>query len=298
MTDYNIPRESHYNRPMLYPPEGETRVPYSRPSTLGKDLDTGKALIPWEQTMVAIGLAKSRYLFSRIQAIIARGGSWDTDKKEFKEIVGLAKNAAGWKDQADRGTSIHDFCDAAEQGILDWDLVPEHLKPVIAAYFEQIIPWFTMLATECFVVVDRQIDVPHHHKLIQLRSAGSVDRIGTFDGKRYIFDIKSGRDDVFRTSVCGQLYLYSAGLLYRDDLVYQDISWAEWKYSGSNPSARADTGVNQEQAIMLQAPKFAVHGKWTWNIFWVPLEKGRDIVECGQWARKARVVPEFKRVEL
>lgn len=247
--------------------------------------------------MVAIGLAKSRHLFSRVQAILARGGSWSTDKAEFKEIVGLAKNAAGWKDQADRGTSIHDLCDAAEQGILDWNYVPEHLKPVIEAYVEQIIPWFTYLSTECFVAVDNTINLPDR-KPIELRAAGSIDRIGEFDGKRYIIDIKSGRDDVFRTGVCGQLYLYAIGMLYRDDVVHQDVPWAEWANAGINPSARADTGVDQEHAIMLQAPKFAQGGRWTWNIMWVPLKYGKDIIEVGQFARKARVVPEFKKVDI
>jgi len=295
MTDYNIPRD-RWGRPMLYPPDAVRRVGYSRPSTLGKDLDTGKALIPWEQTMVAIGLAKSRYLFSRVQAILARGGTWGTDKAEFKEIMELAKNSAGWKDQADRGTSIHDLCDAAEQGILDWNFVPEHLKPVIEAYVEQVIPWFTYLATECFVTVDKRLKVPGH--TISLRSAGSIDRIGTFDDKRYIIDIKSGRDDVFRTSVCGQLYLYSRGDFYKDDAVHQDVSWAEWRYDGSNPSARASTDVDQDFAIMLQAPKFARGGKWKWNMLWIPLKTGEEIITCGQWARKARNVPEFKAVEL
>jgi hypothetical protein len=131
-----------------------------------------------------------------------------------------------------------------------------------------------------------------------MRAAGSIDRIGLFDDTRFIIDIKSGRDDLFRTGVCGQLYLYSIGALYRDDLVHQEVSWADWRNAGNNPSARAATGVDQDRAIMLQAPKFATGGKWQWKIMWIPLDRGREVVEAGQWARKARVIPEFKVVDL
>lgn len=296
MTDFNIPRD-HWGRPKLYPPTGTKRVGYSRPSTLGKDLDTKEHLIPWEQTMVAIGLAKSKHLFSRVQGILARGGSWATDKKEFQEIMNMAKDQAGWKEQADRGTSIHDLCDALEKGILNWDYVPDHLRPVLEAYEEQVIPHLTFLATECFVAVDDTITGLPSQKDIELRAAGSIDRIGELDGKRYIIDVKSGRDDIFRTGVCGQLYLYSRGSLYVDEIIHQDIVWADWKYSTVNTSARAQTEVDPDYAIMLQAPKFAVNGKWEWRAFWIPLDKGRDIIECGQWARKVRRVPEFKRVD-
>lgn len=297
MTDYSIPREDNrWGRPLLYPPLGDKRIAYSRPSTLSKDIDDKKNLIPWEQSMVAIGLAKSKYLFNRIQGILARGGGWASDKKELQEIMEQAKNAAGWKSQADRGSSIHDLADAAEKGVLDWNYLDEELKPVIEAYVEQIVPWLTYLATECFVTVDKELVVPHH-KPFTLRAAGSIDRICEFDGHRYIVDVKSGRDDLFRTSVCGQLYLYSRGMLYRDDLVHQEIPWADWKFSGVNPSARAETGVDQDRAIMLQAPKGPVNGKWEWKAFWIPLPKGEEIIECGQWTRKARYVPEFKGVE-
>ena len=317
MTDYNIPREPKpYNRPLLYPPDGEKRVPYSRPSTLGKDIDKGEALIPWEQSMVCIGMAKRPNLFARVQSIIARGGSWATDKKQFMEIMAQAKEAAKWKDQADRGSAIHDFADAAEQGILDHSLVPDHLKGPVLWYEENVVPRLKVLATECFVAVDRLVELPRREP-ITLRAAGSIDRICEYNGKRYIVDIKTGRDDEFRTGVCGQLWLYSRGLLYADDVVNQMDKYPpgaglvdNWRSAAEvpddseygahpiNPSWRAELGVDQDRAIMLKAPKFARRGEWVWKAYWIPLDKGQEIVECGQWARKARSVKEFEEFEL
>lgn len=306
MTDYNIPREAKpFERPLLYPPEGEKRVPYSRPSTLGKDLDTGKALIPWEQSMVAIGLVKKPHLYDRIAAIVARGGGWKSDKKQLKAIMDDAKEAADWKGQADRGSAIHDFCDAAEQGTIDYDLVPPHLRGPVRWYEENFVPQLTYVATECFVAVDRTVELPGRPP-ITLRAAGSIDRICEYQGERYIVDIKTGRDDEFRTGVCGQLWLYSVGDLYADDIVQQDSDlgpgprgreWI-WTPAPDNPSKRAPTGVNKDRAIMLQAPKFATRGEWAWKAYWIPLDTGRQIVECGQWARKCRSVKEFERVDL
>lgn len=305
MTDYNIPREAKpFSRPLLYAPDSENRVPYSRPSTLGKDLDKGEALIPWEQSMVCIGMAKRPNLFARVQSIIARGGSWATDKKQLMEIMAQAKEAARWKDQADRGSAIHDFADAADQGILDHSLVPDHLEGPVRWYEDNIVPKLTVLATECFVAVDNSVELPHREP-ITLRAAGSIDRICEYQGRRYIVDIKTGRDDEFRTGVCGQLWLYSQGLLYADNLVNQDETidsngtWrGPWQPSAVNPSSRASLGVDQDWAIMLKAPKFARRGEWAWKAYWIPLDKGREIVECGQWARKARSVKEFEEFEL
>lgn len=306
MTDYNIPREHEpFNRPLLYTPDSPGRVPYSRPSTLGKDLDKGEALVPWEQAMVAMGMAARPNLFARVQAIVARGGNWKTDKKQLMSIMAQAKEAAKWKDQADRGTAIHDFADAAEQGTLNHDLVPDHLKGPVVWYEENIVPKLTYVATECFVAVDRLVELPGREPLT-LRAAGSIDRICEYQGKRYIVDIKTGRDNEFRTGVCGQLWLYSVGQLYADEIVDQDVTlgpgqrgreWM-WKPSDVNPSKRAETGVDQHHAIMLQAPKFARRGEWRWTAYWIPLDKGREIVECGQWARKARSVKEFEEIEL
>jgi hypothetical protein len=254
-----------------------------------------------------MGLVKKPYLYDRIAAIVARGGSWKSDKVQLKRIMEDAKEAADWKGQADRGSAIHDFCDAAEQGTLDHDLVPQHLRGPVFWYEENIVPRLTYLATECFVAVDRLVELPGREP-IKLRAAGSIDRICEYQGKRYIVDIKSGRDDEFRTGVCGQLWLYSVGKLYADDVVLQDqdpeFSWvnkwvpADIDVRNVNPSARADLGVEQDVAIMLQAPKFATRGEWAWKCHWIPLDTGRQIVECGQWARKCRSVKEFERFTL
>lgn len=281
---------------MLQPPEGGERQPYFRPSTLGKDLDNKSAIIPWTQTNVMIGLARNKALWTRLRALVAKGATWDQAKGDFKDIIAKAESYGGSTDAADRGTAIHDYCEAAESGWLDWSLVDEGQKPIIEAWIEQVLPHVEIIATECFVAADIPVDLPRQ-ETYTLRAAGSVDRIAVVDGKRRILDIKSGKDDVFRLGVTGQTYLYSRGALYRDEGVRQEVSWAEWNSSPDGLSERADTGVDQDVAIMALAPR-SPNGKgvWEWKLLEVDLMRGRDVIDCGIWSRQVKKIPEFRRV--
>jgi hypothetical protein len=305
VTDFNVPRD-RWGRPKLYPPEGPERLGYSRPSTLGKDLDTGKFLLPWNEFMVVRGFLRRKYLLDRISSILARGGSWAKDKREIQKILEEAGEAGGIHEKADRGTSIHDLAWAIELGWPDWDLIPDEFHPALEWYGENVVPHMIVLERECFVAVDRKFYVPsgdpNHPTEIDFRAAGSIDRIAEIkvtnpwglEPGRYIVDIKSGRDDEFRMGVCGQTYLYSVGRLYRDELISQEADWAVWEPSEVNPSSRACTHVNLDYALMFQSPQPGRGAAW--KIHKIPLAKGREIIECGQWARKCRNVPEFERV--
>lgn len=299
--NWEIPREKQYNRPLLFSPEGGKRVPYSRPSTLAKDIDKASdGLFQYYQTKAMIGLAKTPTLFNRVKAILAKGGSWDASKSDFKEIAKQAEIIGGSTEKADRGSSIHDYCEAVEQEMVDWDQVPEELKGPLDGYWEFIAssPRVEFLAREVFLAVNMPLKLPDGRR-VNLRAAGSADRIITLDGERKMVDIKTGKDIDFRMGVSGQLALYVEGKLYRDAIVQQDIPWAEWWPNADETASFAEHGCDYAEALMFHCPQQPNdQGKWEWKICRVPLDRGRQIIRCGQWARKLRYVSEFKEIRL
>ncbi|QSM01106.1 exonuclease [Mycobacterium phage Nanosmite] len=286
---------------MLFPPEGGNRVAYSRCSTLAKDIDKASdGLFKYYQANAMAGLAANPSLLNRVKAIIAKGGNWDRNKGEFKEIAEKAEIIGGATNKADRGTSIHDFAEAIETDTLDWALVPEELKGPLDGYHRDIVssPHIKFLAREVFLSVNVPMKTPTGNAFV-LRAAGSADRIIELDGVRKMSDIKTGKDDEYRMGVSGQLALYEEGQLYQDAQVRQDIDWAEWYPNADGRAEFASHDCDYDEAIMLHCPQQPDDwGRWEWKVLRVPLERGRQIIRCGQWARKLRYVPEFKRVML
>lgn len=301
MTDWKIPRDQWY-RPMLYTPDGGSRIGHSRCSTLAKDIDKASdGLFQYYQTNAMIGMAKTPSLLNRVKAIIAKGGNWDKNKGEFKEICKTAETVGGATNKADRGTSIHDYTGVLEESpdSLDWSMVEEELKGPLEGYWEFIASKAVdFLAREVFLSVNMPLILPDGRK-VTLRSAGSADRIVEINGVRYMVDIKTGKDDDFRMGVSGQLALYVEGQLYQDDIVKQDIPWAEWYGNADGKAEFAAHDCNYDTALMFHCPQAAsLDRKWHWTVQEVPLSQGRKIIACGQYARKLRVVPTFKKVEL
>lgn len=276
---------------MLFPPQGTERLGYKRCSNAGKGLDGGSHLLPWQIHTAFTGIIAKPELHARLKAMVAADHKWDTHPGEWKNIIKKAQVAGGSESKADRGTAIHDLCEAAEIGWLDWDLVDESLVPLMEDY-DRLLSEFTFLDRELFVAADITIEVPGREPWT-LRSAGSVDRVCEWNGKRYIVDIKSGRDDEFRTGVTGQTFLYQRAKLYRDDIVKQDAPWANdyWIPGIGNPSERVDMQTESDHSLMFHAGADHV-----WRVFAVPLGKGEEIVTVGEWAGKANYVKKFERV--
>lgn len=302
MTDWNIPRDD-YGRPKLYPPEGGPRKAYTRCSTLAKDIDkASEGLFRYYQANAMIGMAATPSILNRVKAIVAKGGNWDKNKGEFKEIGGKAEIIGGSTNKADRGTSIHDYCGVLEEDAdsLDWSMVEEELKGPLEGYYEDIAskPSLKVIAREAFLAINLPLTLPDNRKTT-VRSAGSADRIVEIDGHRYMVDIKTGKDDEFRMGVSGQLALYVEGQLYEDNIVKQGIDWADYYPNADGKAQYANHGCDYATALMFHCPQQASSdGKWHWTIQEVPLFRGRQIIRCGQWARKLRYVPEFKKVVL
>lgn len=302
MTDHTIPRDN-YGRPKLYPPEGGPRVSYSRCSTLAKDIDKASdGLFKYYQANAMLGMAANPSLLNRVKAIVAKGGNWDKEKGALKEIAKTAEILGGSLNKADRGTSIHDYAEAIETNPdgFNWDAVEEDLKGPLDGYYECISskPDIKYLAQEVFLSINVPMKTPTGNAFT-LRAAGSADRIVEIGGKRYMVDIKTGKDDEYRMGVSGQLALYVEGQLYQDAGVRQNVPWAEYWPNADGKAEFASHDCDYEEALMFHCPQQAnMAGKWEWTIHRVPLEKGRQIVRCGQWARKLRYVNAFQRIEL
>ena len=189
-----IPRD-RYGRPLITPPEGGKPVGYTRISTLAKSLDDGSALANWKCRMTAIGMSKRPDLISKALAVAE-------DKKEMGKIVSSAMEAAESDRAANIGTALHRFCELIDDNQLPANTPHEHLADLHA--YEVATAPLTVIAKECFVVVD------------ELQAAGSFDRLVQLpDGRIVVADIKTGQNEPdYPHGVTQQVALYAHGTLY------------------------------------------------------------------------------------
>ena len=61
-----------YGRPMILPPKGKEKVPYTRATTIANSLDDASALVAWKMRMAAIGLTTRPDLL----VAIMEAGTW------------------------------------------------------------------------------------------------------------------------------------------------------------------------------------------------------------------------------
>jgi hypothetical protein len=86
-------------------PRGRSSI-YTRCTTYVSCLEDTYSLGDWQQRMVLIGAAMRPSLIQRVQNVDLNGNP-QTVKAELNQIAEEAKNAAGWKEKADRGTAFH-----------------------------------------------------------------------------------------------------------------------------------------------------------------------------------------------
>ncbi len=160
--DYGPPRD-RWGRPLLVPPNGGKRQPYTRASTMGSYVQDHSGLHTWEKRLLARGLG-CREDLAAMCAALPEPNAAKCDKKELtrKQIADdKATNAklddyieqalehAGRSFKANHGTAIHGFTDPGA----DLTRVPERMKPDVTSWH---VAWLQhqleVLATEVFVV--------------------------------------------------------------------------------------------------------------------------------------------------
>lgn len=190
----------NYGRYLLPSPHTGNQRPWTRVTTFAKVIMDTYALNLWQQRMTAKGMALRSDL-------VAMASTMDVskDRERMNNLVSQAKDAAGYKVAANKGTAVHSFTEGLDSGELTVEDVPSDQRPDIMAYQE------CMRAKGLTVVpslIERRICLP------QYEVAGTFDRVlKEADGTSVIGDVKSGRDLSYNwLEIAIQLACYAHGI--------------------------------------------------------------------------------------
>jgi hypothetical protein len=107
------------------------------------------------------------------------GTRLDSVTQILKSELGLWQY--GNNEAAERGTDLHKLCQFLDEGRLDFSKVKKDYRPYVASYFQ---------AKEDLKINIVQNEIARYHGIYLF--AGTLDKVGTVDGKPYIFDLKTG----------------------------------------------------------------------------------------------------------
>lgn len=260
-------------------------------------LDDKSGLTNWKAAVVGLGVARNKSLLARFAAINANGGGYQGNKKPLRTLVDQAAAQGGGSNAADDGTAFHEFADLDDQGILDWDLVPEDFKGPLDAYAtEKQRLGIEYVDSEVFVAIDHKLrDSPG-----TLRAAGSLDRLWRVPGLDGVLvgDVKTGANEPkFGGGVTIQTFLYSLGLRYRDDRFDGSPAFTDGAPALANPSFRKelDPDLNTQLGLMAHCPlKPSASGRFRCRFYVLDFGYAEEAVELGQKVLAARVHPKLE----
>jgi hypothetical protein len=205
--DIPEPPRDRYMRPMIIPPEGGERVPYTRCTTYVGALEDTYNLGLWQKRMVAVGLAQRPDLLLRASSLGLPPSRLDIDaekvwKTRMNEVCDRATEAAGASGAATIGTSLHALAETLDRGY-DVGVVPEQYRRHLDNYAEATRD-YTAIHVETFTVND------------DLQVGGTPDRILKVPGhdRLIIGDIKTGSTIYGVGKMTMQLAVYAHSMLY------------------------------------------------------------------------------------
>lgn len=145
------PKRDRSGRYLLPPPAGEKSkwksgvTPYTRTTTIAKELDNDYPIQRWRQRKVARGVAMKEDLYALANS------HQDPDKGDravFEKIIDDAFEAAGGNAKSNQGTALHRYIELLQVGQLAMSDVPPRWRPQCERYFA------TLAAHEVKVDVD------------------------------------------------------------------------------------------------------------------------------------------------
>jgi hypothetical protein len=278
-----IERRDRWGRPLLVPPGGGERQPYTRMSTMSGYLCDKSALETWTRQKLAIGLSRREDLCALIASLPVIHDCF-TDKslltKEQKksdvetkarlaEYMEAAMEAGDRLYKANWGTAIHAFI---ERGV--WDSAPQRMIADVQAALKMFADHkLEVLATERFVVNDA------------LQAAGTFDYLVRHP--KYgcvIADVKTGQMDGHGLEFGVQFSGYAGGVLY------------DWKTDERTPLESLTGGepVNQDVGLLIHVPL----GQARTALYPINLVRGRQAAQLAVQVREERSYKEFIGPEL
>jgi len=192
VTHYEIPRD-RWGRPLIVPKDGGKAIPYARASSFGDVLDDKTNLSLWKQRMTAMGLVERPDLLLSIAAN-------REDKSALNKITEQALEHAHGNAKATIGTALHSLTEASDRGE-EVGFIPEAYRADLDAYRQAVEP-FEMVLIERFVVNDGW------------KIAGTPDRVVSYEGENYIWDLKTGSVAYSWAKIAVQLAVYADAVLY------------------------------------------------------------------------------------
>lgn len=193
LVNTEIPRD-RYGRPMVLAPGSKSkRVSYRRTTTFVGCLEDTYNLMAWKNRQVAIGMGQ------RPDLVLAAASTDPDDKKRFNEIAEKACEHALASASATTGTSLHALTERLDRG-QKLGHVPDPYGADLKAY-EKAIAGIEFTGIEAFRVHD------------EWKIAGTTDRVGYYNGRLTIMDIKTGSID-FPHKMAMQLAMYARSVPY------------------------------------------------------------------------------------
>lgn len=241
-----------WGRPLIIPPDGGKTIAYARATTFAGALDTKDGLIPWAQEMTARGLVERGDLLMAVSN--AQG-----DTARIRKAAKDAAEHAGASAKANLGTQIHEATERLDRG--ETIIVPSPYDTVVDAYREAIaLAGLDPVEQETFVVND------------DLQVAGTFDRIYELDGKRYIGDLKTGKDTYGAGAWAIQLALYANSVRYE-----------------VGTGIRKPLDVETDRAILVHAPAHPDSpGFGTATVYWLDIKAGWESAALARLVRDWR----------
>ena len=187
-----MPRD-RWGRPMVMPPNGKNRMAYQRTTTFVGVMENTFNLMAWKQRMTVLGIGQRRDLQ------LAAAAADPDDKKTLNDLADKAMEAANASAAATTGTALHSLTERVDRG-QELGYVPPEYADDIKAYAEATkhIEW---TGIEQFRVHD------------EFKVAGTADRVGWYNGRLVVLDVKSGSID-YPHKMSMQLAMYSRSTPY------------------------------------------------------------------------------------
>ncbi len=242
-----VPRD-RWKRPLVHPPGGGARVPYTRCTTFVDCMDDKYNLQQWEKRMVALGLADRPDLLLSVAA-------HRNDKKAVNRITDQAKEAAAAGAAATTGTAEHALTERIDRG-LPLGVIPAAYQPDLEAYRQ---------ATACL----RMVEIEQFSVLDELEIGGTPDRVAEFLAAYRIVDLKTGSIEFGQLKIAMQLAVYAHAVPYDPA--------TETRMPRPYP-------VDQERAIVVHLPA----GQGFCELYWVDIAAGWQAVQCAAEVRRWR----------